>query len=345
MALNRHQAKRFDWPSFLRQHNIEYVTKGPNTGRDHVSIRCPWCGQNDPSQHMGVSTQGFGYSCWRNSLHRGRAPEKLVQMLLHCDAVRAHEIVYGSAPAVPTQDAMKEQMQRMRGGNLAPVGPLEFLPEFRALNLDSVSAAPYINYMWRRGYTDGEIKWLIETYDLQYATKGRFAHRLVIPIHDRNGDLMTWTARSVRAQDELRYKALSMFKPNGIPPFGRCAPKETLFGLPILYRARQPRVLVLVEGPFDAWRIITIGRGLGVYATCLFGMTVQPGQMDELAALSKRFDRVVLLLDPDAEMHRLRLHQQLAPIRGIVRRLSGGVKDPADLSPEAATGLCVSLLS
>src|SRR6185436_20537355 len=82
-----------DWRAFFRRHNIDYVTSGPNASKGRLQIKCPFCGQDDPSEHMGVSIRGKGWSCWRNAGHRGVSSERLIQALLRCSSEEAKRLI------------------------------------------------------------------------------------------------------------------------------------------------------------------------------------------------------------------------------------------------------------
>jgi len=339
---------QFDWETFLRQHRIEYVTTGPNASKDHINIACPFCGNADPSQHLGISTKGQGYYCFRSQAHGGRSPVRLVRQLIHCDEVTARRIVYGTAPNVPTEDALSANIRAIRAADevqvVKPQLALKLPKEFKPLLSGSSLARPFLDYLRQRGHSEANIRWLAQTYQLHYVTQGLFAYRLIIPIFDRKGELLTWTGRTIQLGVEPRYRALGMPRPDHGPPFARYSIKDTLLGLPLLWEAEPARVLIVCEGPFDAWRISSLGRGFGVYGTCIFGLSVQDAQIELLQQLSSRFKKMVLLLDPDAEMYRLRFYERLATVKIEISRLPFAVKDPAELSTDQTLALCVDLL-
>lgn len=342
---------RFDWLSFVKQHGIPHVTEGPNFSRKmKCNIRCPFCGDSDPSEHMGLSGQGW-WGCLRNSAHRGSSPHILVQRLLGCSPQEAKRITGVQEKLAPTQDQLAlsfEALKRSVGAD-TPSRPrkLELLKEFKPLLTDSPFAEPFWEYLRERGFRDSQIEWLAKSYDLRYATRGPYAYRIIVPIYDRYGKLLTWTARSIRPDATLRYKTLRASPDDVNPdaPVALAADKETVLGLPVLYAARNPRALVLVEGPFDALKITAFGWGLGVYAAALFGLNVSPAQVSEALELSRRFERVYLLLDAGAELHRLRLSSVLSVVSPTILRVPDGYDDPGDMSPEATASFALKLIS
>jgi hypothetical protein len=331
---------KFDWERFLRTHHVDAAPSGAR----QVVVHCPFCGPDDPSHHMSINLDGRGWRCWRApESHFGRAPTKLVQKMLGCTIEEALRITGADAPPPPpTSEALVANLARLRGQAApAPTRPRRLvLPEkFHPLTQDDERSEPFWHYLTEvRGYRASEARWLAEAYDLHWAVTGPYAWRLIFPVRDRYGDLLTWTARAVGATAKLRYKQ---------PPddLARTPAPRTLLGLDWLWRAPDPRVLVLCEGPLDATRITVSGASMGVWATCLFGLNLSADQRDlilELAAA--RFPRVALLLDATADRDRLRIARQLTPLRLALPRLPPGSDDPGELTAAQAAQLCLEML-
>jgi hypothetical protein len=225
---------------------------------------------------------------------------------------------------------------------LEPETDLHFPKEFKPLLNGSPLAQPFIGYLESRGYRTAQIKWLTQNYGLHYATRGLYAHRVIIPIYDRYGDLLSWTARTISSEMQPRYRTLRM-KSDDDGPVAKLAANNMVLGLPVLYGADNPRALVIVEGPFDALKVTAFGQGLGVYATSLFGLNVYPAQVAELQQLASRFDRFYLLIDEDAELQRLKLLQTLSAVRCIVLKMPVGADDPGALSGGQVVQLALDL--
>ena len=325
----------FDWPLFLRSQRIAYG--GPD-GQGWVKLHCPLCGMADHGMHMNVHTRKGWWHCWRNGEHRGRTFVNLIQILLDCSLAEAREIVGDSVRNTPTDEAMLARLSHMLDPTL-PAVPTELtLPkELRSLKTVSRFAGPFLNYLRERGYRGGALKWLIETYDLHYATEGPFAYRVVFPVRDRDRQLLTWTGRSIRQGDEKRYLALS-------GKVARVSPKQTLLGLPYLWRCPDPNVLVICEGPFDAATVECYGRAQGVHATCLFGLSMSGEQLGHFMGLRQRFRHLVLLLDSAARHRALRLVDMGADY-SVFRsyRLPEHIKDPGELTAKEAVDLCYKI--
>lgn len=329
----------FDWKRFLDSHGIEYVTTGPNASKDHLNVKCPFCGSSDPTQHMGISLRGKGWSCWRSVSHRGRSRQKLIQALLGCSSEEAYRLSHdGGPPALPSDEDLALDMRSKLSveDEIHIVRELELPAEFKPMSSDSVLAKQFRRYLEDdRGYRSRAVKWLCSNYNLQYAVRGRYAYRVITPIYDRYRNLLTWVGRTI-LDAEPRYLA-----PRDVTV--RCNVKQTLLGLPLLCSCPNPRALLVCEGPFDAMWISVHGKSLGVYGTCLFGLSLSDSQAVLLEELRTRFDYVGMLLDSAADTQAFRLANDGMSLPVV--RLRAGVKDPATLPPQEVVDLCLSVTS
>lgn len=264
-----------DWVGFLNDNQIEYVTRGPNTARDHVSIRCPWCAEDDPSQHLGIALSGEGWGCLRNGAHRGRKPSRLISVLLGVSYTEAQviEAQYGKSDP----DALPGLL-----GDLSESVQTEEIPDFWHITRTG-SSAKFWTYLKNRGFDDP--KEAIEQYHLKCCLMGRFKDRLIIPFY-RDHQLIAWTGRAIgRVLQAPRYLSSRLVK-------------TTIFNEDELRRGGNQ--LFIVEGPFDALKLDFYGQQYGARATCVFGTALSMDQVVILSALSKRFQRLVILFDADA---------------------------------------------
>jgi hypothetical protein len=173
-----------DWFSFLRQNNIPFTTTGPNASRGRVNVKCPFCGQDDPSEHMGISLRGRGWSCWRNSSHRGRSTPRIIAALLRISLAEAEQLAGGEV-SLPTDVDLGQSIRARLGGQLdvkIPRRTLDFNREFKSLDSASRFADQFYDYIYDRGYQPEQATWLVRAYDLHYATTGKFAYRIIIPV-------------------------------------------------------------------------------------------------------------------------------------------------------------------
>lgn len=325
---------RFDWVQFLERHHIEYVTRGPNISKNSVGVRCPFCGSADPSQHMSISLDGRGWVCRRKREHSGKSRTKLIKALLRCSEERARELAGESAVPLPADEDLGDRVRAALGvgAREREVEPLGWpRQEFRRLRSKLVTARPYINYLKSRGYSSEEVDWLVENYDLHYATTGSFAGRIIFPIKDHFGDVQAFVGRTIRKDEEPRYKA-SYDHPPG----------DWLLDLPNLGRAKRGSSLIIVEGPLDAVKVRVLGRRYNIYSTCLFGLNVTQPQARLLRKVVQDFDYVGWMLDEGAELLTFRLQQAVG--QGFPRiEIPEGFDDPGELTHKAAKELFANL--
>jgi len=325
---------RVDWERFLTTHGIEYVPQ-----KENCYVHCCFCGSADEGHHLGISLKGRGWRCFRNpTQHRGRSDVRLVCGLLRCTEERAKELLGHDAPvSLPSQDTFKETWRKQLGltssGSVPRgVSSLTLPREFKPLSgSSSPFSAVFWDYLEARGYTDEQAEWVAAKYRLHYCTRSKYAYRLIIPIYDASGKLMTWTGRAVNPDAGVRYMSLATDD--------SCAPPvNLLLGLPLLWKAEPATCLVLCEGPFDAIAISVLGHSFGVWGTCFFGVNVSEIQADLLYELERRFSKMKLLIDPDATLRILNLRQRL-PRHCPSTALLPGLKDPGELVSRGKIGV------
>jgi len=325
-ALGRVMA--FYWQNFLDRHGIPYSHSG---GSANVHMQCPFCGTGS-HQAMSISLAGHGWHCWRNDEHRGRSPVKLVQQLLHTSYHDACAIVGVTGATIPG-DLMGAVAGLIGPPPEAPPRQLDLLPEFKSFVPRRISARPYVSYLRgpSRGFTDQQIDDMDRLYGLRYCERGPFRGRVIIPIR-YNKELVSWTGRAVSTSVELRYRTLSheaeIAHRTGLPRAVGPANDYLLFHDEVL--ASDADTLLLVEGPFDALKIMMLGRRLGVVATCFFTMTPTDHQLGLLHRLVRRFKRRALLLDAGMSTlpQALRIQSQLSSLNVGIEQLPHGIKDP-----------------
>lgn len=345
----------FDWKRFFDQNRIEFVTRGSNVGRNQVNIKCPFCGESDPSHHMGVDLAGRGWGCWRNKQHRGKSRARLIQALLHCSLEQAHRLAGTDRPAPPPV----ESIMSIVAGHLGMDKPvdttrqrLQFPSEFKPMYGETAElerlADPFWDYLEDRGYDWGTARFLAKTYELHWAIRGPYKYRIIFPIYDDEHRLKTWSGRAINDDAVVRYKTLPGSQSDRADPglpLALAPPSALLLGLPVLWAVRDPRLLVICEGPFDALRITALGWQRGVYGTCLFGLNLTGKQVHLLSELATRFPKMALLLDNDAAMQAFSILREMAGTPCILARTPDGVKDPGDLSMKRGAALIGELLA
>lgn len=320
---------RFDWRAFCTEHNVPFVTSGPNTARGHVSIRCPFCGDGDPSQHMGLSLDRNdpAWGCFRNSAHRGRNPRRLVQRLLGISFAEAWRKVEQQQGATADSAELERSTQALialadrqehRAENCPP-WPTEFKPVIPGRGY----AGQFITYLERERGFIGHAGEVSERYGLHYALTGDYAWRLIFPIHEADGRLLGWTGRDIRPKAWLRYRSSAPL------------PQRALYNAHLAARS-EGDTLVVVEGPVDAIKVDYFGAPFGVAAVATLGTALPAERRAALASFCRRFERVALLFDEETLTEVLGLVPELAEASGRdVLLWRPGAKDPGAMGEDA----------
>jgi hypothetical protein len=197
----------------------------------------------------------------------------------------------------------------------------------------SKSAHLFLIYLASRGFTARQIDRLIEDYDLRFAMRGDYTYRIVIPVRDEAGALFTWTARSIADDAKPKYKTLTRHSEKaGDGPLALGPITDTLLGYPALSEGGE--ILVIAEGPLDAMNLSLHASATGSRATCIFGKAVSAAQIDLLADLRHSYEKVFLLLDPDASIDSLAVSRSLTAL-GIKTWTTDGDCDPGEMSGSA----------
>jgi hypothetical protein len=318
----------FDWINFLSQRGIAFVTKSPNLPRrDLVAIQCPWCGNADPSQHLAIGEPG--YRCLRNPDHRGRNPARLVQVLTNCSWQQALAITGVTSTNIPSN--FLERVQQALDPPEKPIPiPLELPDTFRPFR-QLPSARPYISYLHRRGFTSPEK--LTRDYDLHYCVSGAFKGRIIFPVYF-NGELVSWTGRTISSRLTIRYKSLTIDSEQahkaGVPIAVGPISNYLLWFDDL--NTSNCNTIVLCEGPFDSLKVNVLGQRYGICSTCFFTSAPSGQQVNLLHKLLPRFKRRVLLLDRGTLHVAMRITAQLRDLNVQISRLSQGTKDPGELT-------------
>lgn len=322
-----------DWINFFDTRRIHYVDSGPNVARGNIACSCPWCGIDDPSEHLSINLDGKGFRCWRNKQHAGKNPVKLVQALLKCSWEQAEQIV-GQKKSLPDDFMNKVKSSILKSDIpkqlIYPKIPIEF-----KTFVDRPSCKYHIGYLRRRGFTDHNIFRDTIDYDIYYATRGLYAGRIIFTVWFE-GKLCGWTGRTIYDQEQVRYSTLTN---NAETAFER---GETPAPFPIShYLLFYDRIananadtIVLCEGPFDAWRVNLLGKDLGVVATCFFTSMLSDQQLNLLHEVLPRYKNKILLLDQNTFSKAARIKSDLVTLGVETKRLPISIKDPGEISDQ-----------
>lgn len=331
----------FDWVEFLREHRIAHVTHGPNVKRGETNIRCPFCGSADPSHHMGLNPDTGWWSCWRNrAQHSGKSPVRLIMALLGVPYARARELAGLGVGYVDPEgfDALAARLLRSGGtGRPEEVRRRKLLMDAAFLRIQPSGRTRHAFAYLReeRGFNGrsaaGEdVEVLCDLYGLRMGVED-FHSRIVLP-YVMDGELVTWTGRAM-GRSALRYRDLSIDE--SILP-----PKETLFNHDAMHD-KHARILLVLEGPFDALKADFYGEPFGVRAVAMSTNTLTEAQAYLLQS-AVHFERVLFGLDNKSgfgAVDSMRIKQAVAFLGdafGTVN-IPYGAGDAGELTPEEAT--------
>lgn len=329
----------FDWTHFLERNNIPFsshhVTKG-----SQVAIHCPFCGPEDESQHLSISLKGRGWRCWRRpKSHVGKSPTKLIAALLNCSYDQAAAIA-GTSIHLP-QDFMGHVNRALSPPPQKSSRELELPSSFKPFGTYLPSERPFRRYLRGRDFTVREIDhYLTRDFDMHYCTQGPFRGRIVFPVYN-DGELVTWTGRSIYADAFLRYMTLTSDEEKArdqlLTPAAGPITDFLLWYDDLLHVDAD--TICLCEGPFDGLKVRLLGEPHGVTATCLFTMDMSERQLDLLHELLPRFRRRYLILDKGTLPTALRLQGMLSGLGVRVHQLPKKLKDPGELAEFAELGI------
>jgi hypothetical protein len=326
----------FDIERFLQANNIPIRYSGENVAKGNFNIACPLCirsGRGDTNFHMGINPEGT-YGCWRNpKAHGGRKFEKLVRVLLDCSYEEAYKIVYDTIPVDHVEsenwnDIFNKLLDAPDKEEKIITTPKDLLLPKEFIEIKSTGATKkFYDYLLSRGFDRVDL--LIQRYSLLCALNGEYESRIIFPIF-YDGELVTWTSRSILPNEKLRYKDLSVDK-------SLIHVKQTLYNYDELIRGGD--FLIITEGIFDCIKLDHYSpKGFG--SSCIFTKSITNNQIYQITELSKVFKKIILLLDNDAKSATMEISARLSFLPNVTYKfLPVGVKDPGDLNQKQVLGL------
>jgi hypothetical protein len=319
-----------DWVSFLEANNIPYITRGPSVTKNHICIKCCWCGIADPSEHLSISLVGQGFRCWRQPLHSGKNPAKLIQALLGCSWEQATNLA-GNAKTLPNDFLSKMKASLVKKEEVKMERVLSLPEEFKEFN-KKPSCRMYAEYLRQRRFNDKNIFEDTKDYGIYYASKGLYKGRVIFTIV-YDGQLVGWTGRTISANQMMRYDTLTHDAEKAYDRGEVPAPNPISHYLLFYDRIIDSNAdtIILCEGPFDAWRVNLLGESLGVVSTCFFTSTLSEQQLNLLHEVLPKFKNRFLLLDENTFSKATRIKSDLITLGVQVKRLLDGIKDPGEL--------------
>lgn len=333
-----------DWRTLLDKQRVPYIERGANVKRGELNIQCPWCGAADPSMHMGINLETGWYSCWRQrKQHSGKSPVRLLMRLLRIGYGAAREMA-GLGEDYIDPEGFDAVAARLMGRELVPTAVvqrrefIELYEEFIPITRDPLTMR-WWNYLHGRFFDRWDVTMVCAKYELHAARGGDFAGRVVMP-YRQDGQLVTWTGRSVGAS-EVRYRDLEVDR-------SIIAPKYTLYNHDEAVRGRGGRkVLVVVEGPIDALKVDFYGARFGVHAVALSTNSVSAEQVVLLEDLANVYEQTVVLMDNKTQfgiVDSMRMAQELATVpRVSIASTPFDRRDPGELRPDEAVAWASNL--
>lgn len=284
----------FDAIGFFRDFGIRYRETGPGTSRGWVQIQCPFC--YDHSWHLGVKPSKEHFHCW--VCHKAGPIPPLIYKLLGVSFEQAKAIAkeYGYIGFSFEQESDTPRAEKVEIKGMTTLKPM------------------HISYLQERGF---DPLYLQRMYGIKAGyTIGRFPYRVIIPVFDDHR-FVNATARDVTGKQSERY--LSLRDEEGVIPIKNCVYN--------IDRAKES--ILIVEGPFDVWRI-------GGSCVSLFGTAFKMAQVSRI--LSKFPENVYILFDKETEAQKnaSKLASCFAPLVKHVEIMGIPVKDPALLTPQQA---------
>ena len=331
-----------DVTTFLDSNRIPYRTDGPNCAKGHVVIKCPFCGDDDPSEHMGWELATGHWGCWRNSGHRGRRPHRLIMRLTGCTHTVADDIAAGVRDLDRFGEALAKLRTPTQRSSERGQTSLELPRDFRPLSGKGLGRY-YRRYLVRRGFRLRDLDAMREQYDLCYCTRGLWRGRIIFPVRFE-GSLVTWTGRTISLIATPRYLTLSQDVEDYRDPQALCSIRDTLWNYDGMI-GKKFHTLCVVEGPMDALKVDFYGGSMGVRGTCLFGSGISGEQIALVSELRERCESVVFLGDSDGMANVMRVQSELSFLQPKFGTLPRGVDDPGAMSPGQVRTFALSCVS
>lgn len=329
----------FKWEGFLRSRGIHYVTTGPNVSRGAIAIRCPWCGSNDPSEHLVIRLNGKGWWCWREKKHRGSKAARLIMGLIGCSLEQALGISGEDRGYLPEGDflgSMERLLNPVAGASNRGETPLSLPPEFRPIGKGALHTL-FERYLEEdRGFPYGSIFRMSEEYGIRHCIRGPYSRRVIFPVHFM-GELVGWTGRAIDKSASIRYKTLSYEKEKadkeGYPPASGPINNYLLWYDKLIEESFHNRKLKLCicEGPMDALKVNVLGERKGIRATCVFTSSPTREQTEILYELIPRFERAYIFFDQGMTHQARRVQSELSALRVGLLEPPERVGDPGEL--------------
>jgi DNA primase len=299
------------WIPFLNDYRIPYK----KSSGDNVEMPCCLC-TDDHSTNLGLSTKSSAYKCWRNRLHRGYNPVRIIETLLKISREEARSVAKRYFEY--TEGSGERKYQKIKTSEWVEK-PKEFYP----FTFTELHERVFLKYLEKRKL---DPQYAVKRFQMHYAVSGAYTDRLIIPIlQDKHW--YSWVARTYSPDEPKRYLAASA-------EHVKSQPYQHLFDIDNLLGGK---LLVITEGVFDA---ITITSSMiaGVQATALFGKQISDDQIGLLTKLAKVYDHIALGLDHDAYTDNIEMIEQIRWFIPGILQVFPTRKDWGEMSPKEIRG-------
>lgn len=300
------QAK-LNLPMLCEHHNVPFLEGGKHHHcvEGWIQLHCPCCSDGTSGWHLGYSTESGAWNCWR------------------CGKQSTAKVLSSLLPNVPLQQLFSQFAKHRTSLAERPIVKKEERKRVKPPpNMRNSLGPAHRKYLWSRGF---DVKKLVDKWGLgsTASTSGLWNWRIVIPVHDVTGRLVSYIGRAISSKNSLRY--LSLSEEDSI-----ITPKNMLYGEQFIGGS----TVVVMEGPTDVWRF---GSG----AVCTFGTS----WTREQAARLRRFHRCVIMYDPSmpAQIQAEKLATWLSGSVDIVEIVDTESNDPGSLSLDEVRNLRLEL--
>ena len=295
---------------------------GQSVSKGNIAIHCPFCGDADPSEHMGLRLDPSNpyWGCWRNPMHRGKNPLRLLTALLGGNERKAREMIREQSELHP-EDSGEGTLANIAFSRISEAKAVRLPAGARALDSRQPHSRPFLDYLEDRGFFDPEEA--ADRYELSYAISGEYRWRIIYPVKFQ-GRVVSYTGRAVGKSEGLRYLTPSTHPiKHFVGNWDRCNQKGER--------------LVIVEGPFDMMKVDFYTKSLRV--VCTFGVSLSESQLLVLSHLIRtKYEAATVLFDDEAWAESAQLAEQLTEMSGkpvlgtTLYQLGLGAEDPGAMT-------------
>lgn len=266
----------WDAVRFCRDFSIPFVSPGMSqsgkVSQGWIGLQCPnpTCERNTLPDYGGFNIPGGYYACWNCG---GHSLLQVIRWLLKIGNYEAQQLIWDYSGTSSVLASLNTNKKQAKAKKIELPG--EDLNKYHKI------------YLRERGF---DPNYLIKKYNLQgvggnpkgLLDKG-YRNRVIIPIYDRNGRLVSYQGRDITGEARIRYKGCTI--EDSVLNY-----KHTLYGWPGAVDGKA----AFVEGVIDQWAM-----GDGFLAT--FGTAVTEQQIREMSY----FERSFFLFDPEKNAQEL----------------------------------------